>query len=1086
MTEDREPIPKSAWGRVAGQGRTPRELALLGNAAKRLTGEQEFIVSAPAIPGLVVAGAGSGKTDTLALRFVYLLDHARSLFGRDLAPDEILCLTFARKAAAEIADRVTGDLEKAFGRDDDRPAPAVSTYNSYAAGLVSEHGLRVGVDPDTVVLTEASAWQLAYRLAESWEGELGFDGDLSSAAQAVSSLAASLADHSVEVGEFAGFLGSIIERVKELPLGPKRRSEKPREGILAPLKSRLALAPLIERYQAAKREASAFDFADQIAVALDLSRVSSIQGLERSRYRAVLLDEFQDTSPGQMDLLANLFGSRHPVTAVGDPFQAIYGFRGATEAALERFHDRFEVDGKPQTLSVSWRNASGVLVAANAITAELRSHSSIEVPRLRSRFEETGIVEPDRKHPAVTAYLYPDEQAEAAGLVAHLVEQREALQTSRQGESVACAILLRKRDQCPPIVHALRDAGVDFQVVGIGGLLDTPVVVDLVALLEAAHDPSRGDSLMRLLTSERVALGVRDIAALGEWSEELAGPREDREVEASLVEAVADLPPDGWESRDGRNLSGEARLRLTGLQRVLEAIRSHTYLPLGELVRFATRAWNLDIEARVADSPTMEGEAALRAIAQVARDFERGAGVATLGAFLAWLEAAYRREHGLDVPAGEQREGAIQILTVHGAKGMEWDVVAIPGLVDGVFPGITPSKGKESGGKGDLAYRDSAWLSGKDDLPWGLRRDRDRLPSWVWDEATSVKDLEGAIEDFRLAAGRHRIEEERRLFYVAITRARTDVILTSSPFTEAGKPRPISVFLTNLQRAGIVSPDPVSLDDSGVDGPEMGNASPTGTPIVWPSPATQVQGERRRLAREVRTALAEGSRDVALPYAEEIEDLLREDGDNERRVQANLPTHLSSTDVVQLSADREAYFLDRRRPMPRIAGAEARRGDAFHSWVERHYTVPALIDPEDPFDRDGTDREGSDLDLGALQRAFLNSEWAKRLPTAVEVAIEAPVEEFVLRCRIDAVFPPGGGLEKVTIVDWKTGKPPREPRDQAAREIQLAMYRLAWSAWKGMSPKDVDVAFVYVQTGETVRPRQLLERGEILALIREG
>jgi len=1082
VTEDRKSMPDIVPGRVVGQGRAPAQLAFPRGDERRLTSEQQAVVSGPAVPGLVVAGAGSGKTETLALRFVYLLDHAKSLFGCDLAPDEILCLTFTRKAAAEIADRVVTDLGRVFGFDGDRPAPAVSTYNAYASGLVAEHGLRVGVDPDAVVLSEASAWQLAYRLAESWEGELDFDGDLSAAAQAVSSLAASLADHNVEVGAMAEFLTSIVDRVGGLPPGPGRRSAGPREKILGPLRSRLALVPLIERYQAAKREASALDFADQIAVALQLSQVPSIRGLERSRYRAVLLDEFQDTSPGQLDLLANLFGSGHPVTAVGDPFQAIYGFRGASEAALERFLDRFGVEGPPQTLSVSWRNSSGVLEAANSITSALRMGSGIGVPRLRSRSEEKGESEPDRKDPAVTAHLYPDEEAEAAGLVARLVERRAALGALRHGDEATGAVLLRKRDLLPPIVQAFREAGVDFQVVGIGGLLDTPVVVDLVALLQAAHDPSRGDSLMRLLTSERVALGMRDLAALGEWSEEMAGPREDREVEASLVEALTDMPPDGWESRDGRALSREARSRLGDLQRVLEAIRAHTYLPLDELVRFAARVWNLDIETRVTDL-AMEGEAALQALEGVARDFEQGANVATLGAFLAWLQAAYEHERGLDVPVGEPREGAVQVLTVHGAKGMEWDIVAVPGLVDGTFPSVAPSTGGGSGAKSSLIYRDGAWLSGrrgKHSLPWPLRRDRGRLPSWDWEGASSIKELEEIGEEFHEAAARHALEEERRLFYVAVTRARSDVILTSVPNPRARRPQPMSVFLADLENDGIVSPDPIALDGSDVE-----DSSRIRTPAVWPPSPTPSQEARRRLATEVREARAKGTDGVTLPYADDIEDLLRERSEEGRTGSVDLPAHLSSTDVVRLATDRESYALTRRRPMPRISGAAARKGDAFHAWVERYYRMPTLTDPEDVFAVDGGDGAPAEgVELAGLREAFLDGEWADRLPTAVEVDIEMPVEEFVLRCRIDAVFPPGNGLDRVTIVDWKTGRPPKGPHDRAAREVQLAIYRLAWAAWKGIPVADIDAVFVFLPAGEVVRPARSLDRDEILELVR--
>jgi DNA helicase-2/ATP-dependent DNA helicase PcrA len=223
---------------------------------------------------------------------------------------------------------------------------------------------------------------------------------------------------------------------------------------------------------------------------------------------------------------------------------------------------------------------------------------------------------------------------------------------------------------------------------------------------------------------------------------------------------------------------------------------------------------------------------------------------------------------------------------------------------------------------------------------------------------------------------------------------------------------------------------------------------------------------------------------VVLPYSDDIENLLREASEGDKARTVDLPTHLSSTDVVRLAADRESYALARRRPMPRISGAATRRGDAFHAWVERYYRMPTLADPEDAFEYDVGVGPAPGVDLAELRRAFIDGEWAGRRPTAVEADVEIPVEEFVLRCRIDAVFPPGNGLDKTTIVDWKTGKPAKGSRDSAAREAQLAVYRLAWAAWKKMPLADIDAVFVFLPSGEVVRPARLLDRDEILAVVR--
>lgn len=1082
-------------GCVEGRARGPQELVSLGGSSVVLTDEQAVIVSAPLAPSLVVAGAGSGKTETLSLRFVYLLDHARRLFGRDLSPDEILCLTFTRKAAGEILERVAGQIERVYGPDGDRPLPAVSTYNSYAAGLVAEHGLRVGVDPESVVLTDASLWQMAARVAESWDGSLEFEGSLASAASAIPSLASSLADHGVTVDEFSDFLGQMTGVIEGLPLGPRSRSEPKRGRLAAPFRSRAGLAGLVKRYCEVKREASSLDFSDQIAIATRLASLPTVQALEKARHRAVLLDEFQDTSPGQLDLFSTLFGQDHSIMAVGDPHQAIYGFRGASEAALERFVGRFGVgDRQRLTLSVSWRNSSAVLQAANAATVSLRQDSSVGVPLLRSRTEAEGIEEPPRSLPAVTAQTFSDLEAEAAGLVALLVERRAALEAQRPpGTTVESAVLCRVRRLFPTIVSALRAAGIDHQVVGLGGLLDTPTVVELTALLQVAHDPSRGDSLMRLLTSERVALGVRDLAALGEWSEELAGSREEREVQPSIIDALDESPPEGWVSRDGRDLGEMARTRLADLRATVETIRSRTYLPLAELILEVARSWNLDIEARVAarERGAAGGDEAIYALLEAAKTFSAAADHATLGAFLAWLEAAYEREDGLDAPFEEPRKGAVQVQTIHAAKGREWDVVAVPSLVDGVFPKVDVS-----GKPDDPTYRSAGWLKGAGVLPWPLRRDREQLPSWEWERATNLKEFEDSQMGFREAAGRHAIAEERRLFYVAVTRARSDVILTASPRPEERSPRPVSIFLRDLVEQGVLGEGLLTPPQKD----EVAESEGEAARMAWPVEPTTAQVIRRGLAAEVREAIA--VRDAVasgttgytgeLPYVREIEAMMVEAGvASPPEVQIDYPTHLSSTDLVRLARDREAFALSRRRPIPTEPTVVASRGGAFHSFVERYFRSPALIDPDGLLDDDSDDDSSGEAgespggsSLEELRMRFLESEWSRRLPEAVEVDVEIPLGGMVLRCRIDAVFPPGAGLERVTVVDWKTGRSPSDPDERASREVQLAAYRLAWAARKGLAIEEVDAVFVYVASGETVRPKRLLGEDDIIALIR--
>jgi DNA helicase-2/ATP-dependent DNA helicase PcrA len=182
--------------------------------------------------------------------------------------------------------------------------------------------------------------------------------------------------------------------------------------------------------------------------------------------------------------------------------------------------------------------------------------------------------------------------------------------------------------------------------------------------------------------------------------------------------------------------------------------------------------------------------------------------------------------------------------------------------------------------------------------------------------------------------------------------------------------------------------------------------------------------------------------------------------------------------MVALQRDRDAFLSQVRRPMPQEPTIAAHRGTTLHTWIEAHYGRVPLISADDL----GPDEEG-DADLERLKEIWEASEWAGRTPTDVEVDVELPLAGRVIRSRIDAVFPAGRGLAKVTVVDWKSGRPPRDEAEKAAREVQLAVYRLAWAEWKEIAVEDVDAAFYYVATDETVRPERLLDRGALEALI---
>src|SRR5215475_5372265 len=357
---------------TAGPRFTPYELAGILRLASRPTREQEEIIAAPVDPLLVVAGAGSGKTETMAARVVWLVANSY------VRPEQILGLTFTRKAAGELGARVRqrlGQLARHLGGDarTESGEPTVATYHSYAARIVAEHGVRGGFEPTTRLLTEASCWQIADAVTRAYAGDMSaVEYAPTTVVDAVLHLAAELSEHLRSPDELAAWTGRFYAALT----GPSGRMFKDVKDALSVQNARLALLPLVREYTRRKLDMEAMDFGDRLAraatVAIEHPEVGAI---ERDRYRVVLLDEYQDTSHAQVTLLRTLFGGGHPVTAVGDPCQSIYGWRGASAGTLDRFPDEFpDRRGRPATqftLSTSWRNRPEILEVANDVSSPL-------------------------------------------------------------------------------------------------------------------------------------------------------------------------------------------------------------------------------------------------------------------------------------------------------------------------------------------------------------------------------------------------------------------------------------------------------------------------------------------------------------------------------------------------------------------------------------------------------------------------------------------------------------------------------------------------------------------------------------------
>jgi DNA helicase-2/ATP-dependent DNA helicase PcrA len=1101
-----------------GAGRySPAQLARLLGAAEP-TAEQSAVIGAPLRPLAVIAGAGSGKSETMAARLVWLVANGV------VRPERVLGLTFTRKAAGELAGRVRGRLDglRRAGRGwpdgADLPGdPVIATYHSYAGRLVADHALREALEPSLRLITPAVAWQLAARVVAAYDGPMDAVGwGPATVTAAVLDLSGELAEHLrgpgdvIEAGEW------LARECAELPGRVPALAVK----ILKCQRAREQLLPLVSAYVAAKAAREVIDYGDQMAVAARIAqRHPEVGAAERARYQVVLLDEYQDTSHAQLVLLRSLFGGGHPVTAVGDPCQSIYGWRGASAGNLRRFGADFPARNGPARtalLSTSFRNTGRVLDAAAALQAGLRA-AAPEVPRL--------IAPPGRaQRGEVTCALLETSAAEAdwvADRIARLLslpagvapdgdrwpdDRDDAVRPSD------IAVLCRKRAQFPVLRAALESRGIPVEVVGLGGLLTVPEVADIVATLRVMHDPSAADALARVLTSPRWRIGPRDLVALGRRSRALASaadrpaPRAAAQDQArvpddvltravtdltadpgSLVEALDDLGDPGAYSVAGYQ-------RFAALAAELRALRLHAGRSLAELVGEVERTLGLDVE--VAARPGLDpagARADLDAFADAAAAFAGDQEEPTLGAFLAYLAAAEAEEFGLE--AGRVGEtDSVKLATVHAAKGLQWAAVVVPGLSGGAQGHVFPARPKVT----------TRWTENPRLLPFGLRGDAADLPPLAGLDATSLAGFTDACADRELA-------EERRLAYVAATRAAFWLGCTGYWWGDGASRLGPSEFLTEVRAACEAGAGPVARWAAEPD-PEAGNpllAEPA--TASWPAAAAGPRYEAvreaadlvmaeiaahdggRRVAAEPARAAAEPAGTVLDPgdaaliagWTRDADLLLAERAQRrgDHAVAVQLPARIPVSSLVTMARDPAVLAEQVRRPMPQPPAPQARRGTEFHRWLEQRFGPRPLIDPDELLGAADEDAgSGGDPDLAVLKARFEAGEWADRWPAEVEIPFETLIGDRLVRGRIDAVFAdaPEGGFD---VVDWKTGRPAGSPEERSAVAVQLAAYRLAWAALAGVPVGQVRAAFYYVRDDVTVRPADLLDQAGLAALI---
>ncbi|MDR1355065.1 MAG: ATP-dependent helicase [Propionibacteriaceae bacterium] len=1029
------------------------EMLLADAPGATFSDEQWAAISAPLTPNVIIAGAGTGKTTVMKYRVCYLVLTAQ------VAANQVLGLTFTRKAAAELKNKITAVLAAAGLADQNGSQydPTVATYDAFASDLIRRYGLLVGFEPTTRLLEGAMRFQLAEQVLTNWQGSWPLPDDWSEriTIQRLLELDAAMMSHLVEPAAVLAHCEQAVQLVQQAPLGRSGNPLKDVRNYAETARSRAGLLQLVLAYRAAKQELGVVEFADQMALAVRLAETVLSVGQElRSEYRVVLLDEYQDTSVAQTRLLAALFGGTvdpaglgHPVSAVGDPLQAIYGWRGASSANIGAFttvfRDATDQPGASCSLGYNRRSGQRILDVANVIAAKVPGTANVKLK------ESTGQAPVSN----IRAASYVSRDDELAALVAQVLAVHH-----ESGTWADIAVLTRKNAALTQLYTALTAANIPAEIVGLGGLLARPDVSAVLATLRLLLEPSDNPSVLELLSGSRWQIGPRDLALLGERAKKLANSAD--ENPPCLLLAIHDL--------GGARFSKEARSVLQRFATELDGLSEHLHEPALDLVHRVVAVGGYFAEALTAQiAGHGDGGLGLRRFLRLVARFTSEASHASPAALLAWLECEMR--YGNELEQGVvSRDDSVKLLTVHKAKGLEWDSVLLPGLYEGGFP--------------DDRMVGSDFTTNPQVLPPQLRGDWESVPQ-LCDFTTK------GFHNYRETLRAEQVAAEDRLSYVAVTRAKRSLLVSMAYWrADVKKPATPSRLFKSIVD-GVITEEQLSLTPP-QDVPTQNPYQAVEQRYAWPVAVDSEQQEALQwAARAVLEGLPQGAGDelsaaelvITQRWHATADELVAERlRENAMTGQLNLPVSLTASEVIYAAKNQQEFARQLLRPVPQPITSASSIGSAFHAWLEQRLSTQTLHSntlwdedylAETQFDEAGSAGADSLLSVTdsaqfrALQQAWLSGEYGQRTPLEVEVPFVFLVAGQQLRGRIDAVYSANAAQYQYQIVDWKTGG--------SADDMQLALYRAAFAAAQGIELTAVDAICYFVAEQRVYRPAVL-------------
>ena len=708
--------------------------------------------------------------------------------------------------------------------------------------------------------------------------------------------------------------------------------------------------------------------------------------------------------------------------AVGDPHQSIYGWRGASAANLGRFSLDFTGSARRCAASTPSPPPGAIPLACSMRRTRWSSRSSasspVHVERLGAR---------PGASPGELDVRFEQTVADEAEAIAALARASGCRRRDDDGRPPSAAMLCRSIKKIDAFTGALARHGIPYHVLGLGGLLEQPVIADLVSAMRVMHDPTAGSELIRVLTGARWRIGPKDIATLRSVASWLAArDHRFRELDPRRARAAAAV---GRGRRVGfARRRPRLRRRSAGRAHAARGIQSRgpargcappaassTTCARGSASTCSTSSPSCSRSccSTSRSPPTRRaqlGQASLDAFAEQVASYLASDDQATLGSFLSWLAEAEQRDNL--APRSEDPEpGTVQILTIHGSKGLEWDIVAVPRMVDGELPG------------GPLSKR--GWLE-FGALPFEFRGDASELPMLgLAHRGDAERRRRGGRRRSRTRSSRGtRPSSGGSSTWPSHARA-TACCSPARTGRRRRKPRGPGLFLLELQAAGLIAPDAFPECDE----PDENPLTLSGETVLWPldplgSRRSRVRGGRRARCRRRRARHRLGRR---------LRARHRSAARRARHARRPTPGWSSCRRASPRRGSRTTSPIPRpsrralRRPMPERPYRQTRLGTLFHGWVEQRYgTVAGGLGCDRRRGRpSSTIPPASCLEARRARRAAAHvrgQRLGRSPPAEVEIEIHVTLAGQVVVCKLDAVYPADDGAHTSRS---STGRPAR-------------------------------------------------------------